>query len=185
MANFGLEFILTFVVVFTYFSATNPHRLTKSLDPGVTVSILKCCEKFLTPFVPGWPGLYGRVDLLQGSSQPRQSVGACLCCQPVHLSLVRRDLKTGGSNFFILCRVFWVGPILGGVCGAFCFQFIFNVQRPKASIKDMEANMSMVNNSEEDMIDDLERVKQYRSNMMQVAKYKRLKYQKHLLKYGR
>ena len=65
-------------------------------------------------------------------------------------------------------RVFWVGPILGGVCGAFCFQFIFNVQRPRASIKDMEANMSMVNNSEEDMIDDLERVKQYRSNMMQV-----------------
>ena len=45
--------------------------------------------------------------------------------------------------------------------------------------------MSMVNNSEEDMIDDLERVKQYRSNMMQVVKYKRLKYQKHLLKYGR
>ena len=69
-------------------------------------------------------------------------------------------------------RVFWVGPILGGVCGAFCFQFIFNVQRPRSSIKDMEANMSMVNNSEEDMIDDLERVKQYRSNMMQVIKYK-------------
>ena len=68
--------------------------------------------------------------------------------------------------------MFWVGPILGGVCGAFCFQFIFNVQRPRSSIKDMEANMSMVNNSEEDMIDDLERVKQYRSNMMQVIKYK-------------
>lgn len=31
--------------------------------------------------------------------------------------------------------------------------------------------MSMVNNSEEDMIDDLERVKQYRSNMMQVIQY--------------
>ena len=64
-----------------------------------------------------------------------------------------------------------MGPILGGACGAFCFQFIFNVQRPRASIKDMEANMSMVNNSEEDMIDDLERVKQYRSNMMQVPKH--------------
>ena len=100
MANFGLEFILTFVVVFTYFSATNPHRLTKSLDPGVTVSIVKCCEKFLTLSVPGWPGLYGSLDLLQGSSQPRQSVGACLCCQPIHLSLVRRNLKTGGSDFF-------------------------------------------------------------------------------------
>ena len=64
-----------------------------------------------------------------------------------------------------------MGPILGGACGAFCFQFIFNVQRPRASIKDMEANMSMVNNSDEDMIDDLERVKQYRSNMMQVLKH--------------
>ena len=40
VANFGLEFILTFVVVFTYFSATNPHRLVKSLDPGVTVSLM-------------------------------------------------------------------------------------------------------------------------------------------------
>ena len=75
--------------------------------------------------------------------------------------------------------MFWVGPILGGVCGAFCFQFIFNVQRPRASIKDMEANMSMVNNSEEDMIDDLERVKQYRSNMMQVIKYILIHYSKY------
>ena len=40
VANFGLEFILTFVIVFTYFSATNPHRLVKSLDPGVTVSLM-------------------------------------------------------------------------------------------------------------------------------------------------
>ena len=39
VANFGLEFILTFVVVFTYFSATNPHRLVRSLDPGVTVRL--------------------------------------------------------------------------------------------------------------------------------------------------
>ena len=31
-----------------------------------------------------------------------------------------------------------MGPILGGACGAFCFQFIFNVQRPRASIKDMD-----------------------------------------------
>ena len=39
VANFGLEFILTFVVVFTYFSATNPHRLARSMDPGVTVRL--------------------------------------------------------------------------------------------------------------------------------------------------
>ena len=39
VANFGLEFILTFIVVFTYFSATNPHRLVRSMDPGVTVSL--------------------------------------------------------------------------------------------------------------------------------------------------
>ena len=39
VANFGLEFILTFIVVFTYFSATNPHRLVRSTDPGVTVSL--------------------------------------------------------------------------------------------------------------------------------------------------
>merc|ERR1719384_1792332 len=54
VANFGLEFILTFVVVFTYFSATNPHRLVRSLDPGVTVGLaymatLTCYKGALNP----------------------------------------------------------------------------------------------------------------------------------------
>jgi hypothetical protein len=60
--------------------------------------------------------------------------------------------------------VFWVGPILGGACGAFCFQFIFNPERTQRALKELE---SLSIRSEDDMIDDLERVKQYRSNMMQ------------------
>lgn len=29
--------------------------------------------------------------------------------------------------------VFWVGPILGAACGAFCYTFIFNLNKPRYS----------------------------------------------------
>ena len=89
VANFGLEFILTFVVVFTYFSATNPHRLVRSLDPGVTVSLNRRQFLYLNPTFSGGFGLHGSFDLLQGGSQPCQSSGPCLRSQSVQLSLVR------------------------------------------------------------------------------------------------
>jgi glycerol uptake facilitator-like aquaporin len=42
VSNFGMEFILTFVVVFTYVSATSKHqrhRAVAGLEPGVTVGL--------------------------------------------------------------------------------------------------------------------------------------------------
>ena len=91
VANFGLEFILTFIVVFTYFSATNPHRLVRSMDPGVTVSLNWRHFLYSNPQFSesGGVGLHGDLDLLQGSAQPRESSGPCLRCQSVQLPLVR------------------------------------------------------------------------------------------------
>ena len=91
VANFGLEFILTFIVVFTYFSATNPHRLVRSMDPGVTVSLNWRHFLYSNPQFSesGGVGLHGDLDLLQGGAEPCQSSGPCLRCQSVQLSLVR------------------------------------------------------------------------------------------------
>jgi len=129
VSNFGMEFILTFIIVFIYFSANNPHRKS-GFDPAVTIGL---------------------------------SYMAVLACYKGALNPARALGPAFVANKFELHWVFWIGPILGGICGAFCFQFIFNVHKQR-TVKDIE-NCSI--RSDEDMIDDLERVKQYRTNMMQ------------------
>jgi len=130
VSNFGMEFILTFIIVFIYFSANNPHRKSSGFDPAVTIGL----------------SYMATLSSYKGALNPARALGPAFV-----------------ANKFELHWVFWIGPILGGICGAFCFQFIFNVHKQR-SVKDIE-NCSM--RSDEDMIDDLERVKQYRANMMQ------------------
>ena len=130
VSNFGLEFILTFIVVFVFFSANSPHRKNPTFDPAIMIGL----------------SYMAALTCYKGALNPARALGPAFV-----------------ANKFQLHWVFWVGPILGGICGAFCFQFIFNVHKPRA-VKDIE-NCSV--RSDEDMIDDLERVKQYRSSMMQ------------------
>jgi len=131
VADFAMEFILTFVVAFTYFCSTNPYSPSQPLlDPAVTIGL---------------------------------SYMACLSCYKGALNPARALGPAFVANKFHLHWIFWVGPILGGICGAVCHKFIFNVHKPKVTRKDME-NCSL--RSDEDMIDDLERVKQMRSTMM-------------------
>jgi len=130
VSNFGMEFILTFIIVFIYFSANNPHRKTPGFDPAVTIGL----------------SYMAALSCYKGALNPARALGPAFV-----------------ANKFELHWVFWIGPILGGICGAFCFQFIFNVHKQR-TVKDIE-NCSI--RSDEDMIDDLERVKQYRANMMQ------------------
>ena len=129
VSNFGLEFILTFIVVFVFFSANSPGRKA-GIDPAVTIGL----------------SYMAALTCYKGALNPARALGPAFV-----------------ANKFELHWVFWVGPILGGICGAFCFQFIFNVHKPRA-IKDIE-NVSV--RSEDDMIDDMERAKQYRSSMIQ------------------
>ena len=35
------------------------------------------------------------------------------------------------ADAFTYHWVFWVGPILGASCGAFCYTFIFNMNKPR------------------------------------------------------
>jgi len=133
VSNFGLEFILTFMVVFVFFSATNPQRQgSANSDPALTIGI----------------AYMATLTCYKGALNPARALGPAFV-----------------ANKFELHWVFWVGPILGGICGAFCYQFIFNVHKsPGASKQDIE-NCSV--RSDEDMVDDLERVKQYRSSILQ------------------
>ena len=130
VSNFGLEFILTFIVVFVFFSANSPGRKA-GIDPAVTIGL----------------SYMAALTCYKGALNPARALGPAFV-----------------ANKFELHWVFWVGPILGGVCGAFCFQFIFNVHKQPRAIKDIE-NVSV--RSEDDMIDDMERAKQYRSSMIQ------------------
>jgi len=130
VSNFGMEFILTFIIVFIYFSANNPHRKSPGFDPAVTIGL----------------SYMATLSCYKGALNPARALGPAFV-----------------ANKFELHWVFWIGPILGGICGAFCFQFIFNVHKAR-TVKDLE---SCSIRSDEDMIDDLERVKQYRANMMQ------------------
>jgi len=130
VSNFGMEFIFTFIIVFIYFSANNPHRNSPGFDPAITIGL----------------SYMATLSCYKGALNPARALGPAFV-----------------ANKFELHWVFWIGPILGGICGAFCFQFIFNVHKAR-TVKDLE-NCSV--RSEDDMIDDLERVKQYRANMMQ------------------
>lgn len=101
------------------------------------------------------------------TADPALTIGlaymAVLSCYKGALNPARALGPAFVSNEFELHWVFWIGPILGGICGAFCFQFIFNVHktRPKKDVETCSVR------SDDDMIDDLERVKQYRAGMMQ------------------
>ena len=136
VSNFGLEFILTFIVVFVFFSANTPHRHRHSTDPALTIGLTYMAT----------------LSCYKGALNPARALGPAFV-----------------ANKFGLHWVFWVGPILGGICGAFCFQFIFNVNKSsRGGLKDIETGSVR---SEDDMIDDLERVKQYRSSMMVQQNY--------------
>ena len=138
VSSFGLEFILTFIVVFVFFSVSSPPRAAApaaAADPSLTIGL----------------AYMAALSCYKGALNPARALGPAFV-----------------ANKFSLHWVFWAGPVLGGVCGAFCFQFIFNVRGggagPRLRAKDVEA-MSV--RSEEDMIDDLERVKQYRASILQ------------------
>jgi hypothetical protein len=147
LANFGMEFILTFLVVYVYFSATdNDDRGRKAtaaarhmLDPSLIIGL----------------AYMAALAAYRGALNPARALGPCFV-----------------ADSFDFHWVFWVGPILGAACGAFCHQFIFNLHRPRwpgggkdDPNEDPEDSGSV--KSDDDMLDDLERVRRYKSNILQ------------------
>ena len=149
IANFGMEFILSFLVAYVFFSVT----------PSTSASGRRTsppAEPFSTSLTIGIAYLTA-LTAYRGSLNPARALGPAFVAD--------------GWDYH---WVFWVGPILGACCGAFCYTFIFNLKKPKWAEtehsrrrgiggKDMEVGSMK---SEEDMIDDLERVRQFKSNMI-------------------
>ena len=149
IANFGMEFILSFLVAYVFFSvtpATSPSGRRAS-PPA---------EPFSTSLTIGLAYLTS-LTAYRGSLNPARALGPAF-------------VADGWAYHW----VFWAGPILGACCGAFCFTFIFNLKKPKWAEGDQHLNRRMGGKdmetgsmkSEEDMIDDLERVRQFKSNMI-------------------
>jgi hypothetical protein len=149
LANFGMEFVMTVLVVYVYFSATDPERRHKwavggpaarqaaALDPALTIGL----------------AYMAALAAYRGALNPARALGPCFV-----------------ADSFDFHWVFWVGPILGAACGAFCYQFIFGLHRPrwpssKDDPEDVEDSGSV--KSDDDMLDDLERVRRYKSNILQ------------------
>lgn len=133
ISNFGMEFILSFLVSYVYFSAaaSAKARALDSLSSSVSIGLA-----YMTA-----------LSAYRGSLNPARALGPAFV-----------------ADAFAYHWVFWVGPILGAACGAFCYTFIFNLNKPRW-VRDKDAeNVSM--KSEDDIIDDLERVRQYKASMM-------------------
>ena len=137
IANFGMEFILTFLVAFVFFGHTRTaRRSADTLRPSLSIGL----------------AYLAALAAYRGSLNPARALGPAFV-----------------ADAWEYHWVFWVGPILGAACGAFCYTFIFNLNKTagasSAGHKDVE-NVSV--KSDDDMLDDLERVR-YKANMM--AKY--------------
>jgi hypothetical protein len=153
LANFGMEFIMSVLVVYVYFSATDDdnRRRRRSvvvptrprMDPALTIGL----------------AYMAALAAYRGALNPARALGPCFV-----------------ADSFDFHWVFWVGPILGAACGALCHQFIFNLHhRPRwpgteadRDTIDVEGDSGSVK-SDDDMLDDLERVRRYKANILQTT----------------
>ena len=93
---------------------------------------------------------------------------ACLICWKGSLNPARAlgsAFVSKSPHRFQQHWIYWVGPILGAVTGAFTHEYIFHSRRKSGGYRGEGDQYSM--RSEDDMIDDLERAKQYKANIMQ------------------
>lgn len=102
--GFGVEFLLSFVVVLAYFSAMCPHRRPSGGHPALIVGLA-----YLATTLVGLP-------LTGASMNPARSLGPAFVMNSWHAHWV-----------------YWAGPILGGLTAGFIHEFIFNPRRSPLS----------------------------------------------------
>uniref|UniRef100_A0A6A7FQS1 Neurogenic protein big brain-like n=2 Tax=Hirondellea gigas TaxID=1518452 RepID=A0A6A7FQS1_9CRUS len=102
--GFGVEFLLSFVVVLAYFSAMCPHKRIAGSDPSIIIGMA-----YLATTLVGLP-------LTGASMNPARSLGPAFV------------MNTWDSHW-----VYWAGPILGGLTAGFIHEFIFNPKRSPLS----------------------------------------------------
>lgn len=102
----GMEFLLTFVVVFVFFASVNPYRRSFG-NPAVAIGLA-----YLACTLVGLP-------LTGASMNPARSLGPAFV-----------------KNKWDAHWVYWVAPLLGGVTAGLIYEYIFNPHRLPRSRKD-------------------------------------------------
>ncbi|XP_045108985.1 neurogenic protein big brain-like isoform X3 [Portunus trituberculatus] len=102
----GLEFLLTFVVVFVFFSSVNPYRRSFG-NPSVVIGFA-----YMACTLVGLP-------LTGASMNPARSLGPAFV-----------------KNKWDAHWVYWVAPLVGGMTGGLIYEYIFNPHRVPRSRKD-------------------------------------------------
>ncbi|KAK4321650.1 hypothetical protein Pmani_007565 [Petrolisthes manimaculis] len=120
IGGLGLEFLLTFVVVFVYFASVNPYKRSFG-NPAVAVGLA-----YLACTLVGLP-------LTGASMNPARSLGPAFV-----------------KNKWDAHWVYWVGPLLGGTTAGLIYEYIFNPNRLPRSRKDsMDGDSSSVGSDED------------------------------------
>ncbi|XP_042229224.1 neurogenic protein big brain-like, partial [Homarus americanus] len=120
----GLEFLLTFVVVFVFFASVNPYRRNFG-NPAVAIGLA-----YLACTLVGLP-------LTGASMNPARSLGPAFV-----------------KNKWDAHWVYWVAPLLGGVTAGLIYEYIFNPHRLPRSRKDSIDGDSSSVGSDEDPYDE-------------------------------
>ncbi|CAB4066878.1 unnamed protein product [Lepeophtheirus salmonis] len=161
---FGMEFVLSFFIAYAFYASRAGHKA----DP-VLIGLAYA----------------GALVAWKGSLNPARALGSVFVSKE--------------EGRFAKHWIFWIGPFLGALTGAFTFEYIFNPRRKKtttlapSSYTNMNttnlipysttAPTTVITNkiddlhptttthhpatfTEEDMIDDLERAKQYKATSM-------------------
>ncbi|XP_045108983.1 neurogenic protein big brain-like isoform X1 [Portunus trituberculatus] len=116
----GLEFLLTFVVVFVFFSSVNPYRRSFG-NPSVVIGFA-----YMACTLVGLP-------LTGASMNPARSLGPAFV-----------------KNKWDAHWVYWVAPLVGGMTGGLIYEYIFNPHRVPRSRKDsMDGDSSSVGSDED------------------------------------
>jgi len=158
IANFGMEFILSFLVAYVFFSvfhntANSVGNVSSTLGGGGSVGSGRTRPESVRFQGSLSIGLAYMTSLAayRGSLNPARALGPAFV-----------------ADAFEHHWVFWAGPMLGATCGAFCYTFIFNMNKPPRwrSRADKEPESLSVRSNDDDMLDDLERARQYKSAAM-------------------
>lgn len=121
---FGLEFLLTFVVVFVVFASVNPYKRSFG-NPATAIGL-----SYLSCTLVGFP-------LTGASMNPARSLGPAFV-----------------MNKWDVHWVYWCAPLLGGILAGLIYEYIFNPHRTPRSRKDSLDGDSSSVGSDEDAYDE-------------------------------
>ncbi|XP_013782923.2 neurogenic protein big brain-like, partial [Limulus polyphemus] len=149
---FGIEFVLTFVVVFTVFATLDPNRRSLGSD-ALAVGI-----GYLATSLPGIPAT-------GASLNPARSLGPAFV-----------------MNKWPHYWVYWFGPLAGAMVAGLIYEYIFDTKKAAKTLKEALDEVEKESNLDEDDYEDPERCKMTKDGGSQTTGRFRAQYYDHNLR---